>query len=273
MDPIAEKVFSKVDSELCLWCFQRVDQAINIWCQKTISALYRNCSRSAQSILKHSEVWCGDLTKWSPTLSPSLSSAMCANLHFYHALPFLEISTLEEAIDDAETKQFIFIHQDFSATFSLSMMAAPLWDQKRVKIESHFSFFLSCVKEEPFVRSPPLLEAVNPASTHNSLQPRCFHTPRCCRFSAGKSMNPLSTGLLGCWICLDDRLATASGLCRTKKSRGWKFASTDAQTRSRGAGGGNKESISTYLYLALHPIWNNRICQLLMLCQRFQKSL
>ena len=135
------------------------------------------------------------------------------------------------------------------------------------------SFFLSCVKEEPFVRSPPLLEAVNPASTHNSLQPRCFHTPRCCRFSAGKSMNPLSTGLLGCWICLDDRLATASGLCRTKKSRGWKFASTDAQTRSRGAGGGNKESISTYLYLAPHPIWNNRICQLLMLCQRFQKSL
>ena len=154
MDPIAEKVFSKVDSELlCLWCFQRVDQAINIWCEKTISALYRNCSRSAQSILKHSEVWCGDLTKWSPTLSPSLSSAMCANLHFYHALPFLEISTLEEAIDDAETKQFIFIHQDFSATFSLSMMAAPLWDQKRVKIESHFSFFLSFLCERRTVRS------------------------------------------------------------------------------------------------------------------------
>ena len=153
MDPIAEKVFSKVDSELCLWCFQRVDQAINIWCEKTISALYWNCSRSAQSILKHSEVWCGDLTKWSPTLSPSLSSAMCANLHFYHALPFLEISTLEEAIDDAETKQFIFIHQDFSATFSLSMMAAALWDQKRVKIESHFSFFLSFLCERRTVRS------------------------------------------------------------------------------------------------------------------------
>ena len=197
MDPIAEKVFSKVDSELCLWCFQRVDQAINIWCEKTISALYRNCSRSAQSILKHSEVWCGDLTKWSPTLSPSLSSAMCANLHFYHPLPFLEISTLEEAIDDAETKQFIFIHQDFSATFSLSMMAAPLWDQKRVKIESHFSFFLSCVKEEPFVRSPPFAWSSEPG--FNSLQPRCFHT-RCCRQKTGKSMNPLSARWAAAWM-------------------------------------------------------------------------
>ena len=136
-------------------------------------------------------------------------------------------------------------------------------------------FFLSFLCERRTVRSfTPLAWSSEPGfDTHNSLQPRCFHTPRCCRFSAGKSMNPLSTGLLGCWICLDDRLATASGLCRTKKSRGWKFASTDAQTRSRGAGGGNKESISTYLYLALHPIWNNRICQLLMLCQRFQKSL